>query len=72
MLKLIEIEAFYGNIQALKKKVAGDAMYEELKDPRFAPPVLLRKKVAAGQFGRKSRKGFYDYGTSPHSSGEAA
>ena len=49
-----------------------DAMYEDLKDPHFAPPVLLRKKVAAGQFGRKSRKGFYDYGTSPHSSGEAA
>ena len=49
-----------------------NAMYEDLKDPRFAPPVLLRKKVAAGQFGRKSRKGFYDYGTSPHSSGDAA
>lgn len=38
-----------------------DAMYEEMKDPRFAPPVLLKKMVTAGQYGRKSRKGFYDY-----------
>ncbi len=38
-----------------------NAMYEELKDPRFAPPVLLRKMVAAGHFGRKSSKGFYHY-----------
>ena len=45
------------------------AMYEDLKDPRFAPPILLRKMVAAGQFGRKSRKGFYDYGTSPDNLG---
>ena len=38
-----------------------NAMYEEMKDPRFAPPVLLKKMVTAGQYGRKSRKGFYDY-----------
>ena len=38
-----------------------NAMYEELKEPRFAPPVLLKKMVSAGQYGRKSRKGFYDY-----------
>jgi 3-hydroxybutyryl-CoA dehydrogenase len=39
----------------------GDAMFEEMKDPRVATPVLLRKMVAAGWYGRKSGKGFYDY-----------
>ncbi len=38
-----------------------DAMYEELKDPIYAPPSLMRKMVAAGWLGRKTGKGFYDY-----------
>lgn len=29
---------------------------------RFAPPQLLRDKVAAGELGRKTGRGFYDYG----------
>ena len=37
--------------------------YEELKEPQYAPPVLLRKMVAAGWLGRKTGKGFYDYET---------
>ena len=37
------------------------AMYEELKDPKFAPPVLLKKMMIAGWLGRKSGKGFYEY-----------
>ena len=36
-------------------------MYEDLKESRYAAPVLLKKMVAAGQLGRKSNKGFYDY-----------
>ncbi|MFC1924319.1 3-hydroxyacyl-CoA dehydrogenase family protein [Chloroflexota bacterium] len=36
-------------------------MYEEFKDPIYAPPPLLKKMVTAGHLGRKSGKGFYDY-----------
>ena len=38
-----------------------NAMFEEFKEPRFAPPPLLRKMVTAGRMGRKTGKGFYDY-----------
>jgi 3-hydroxyacyl-CoA dehydrogenase len=40
---------------------AADAIYEEYKDPLYAPPPLLRRMVQSGQYGRKSGKGFYDY-----------
>jgi 3-hydroxybutyryl-CoA dehydrogenase len=40
---------------------AANAMYEELKDPQYAPPPLMRKMVAAGWLGRKTGKGFYEY-----------
>ncbi len=33
---------------------------EELGD-RFTPPQILRDKVAVGELGHKSGKGFYDY-----------
>lgn len=38
-----------------------NAMYDDLKDPSFAPPILLKKMVAAGHLGRKSGRGFYQY-----------
>ncbi|RJQ40569.1 MAG: 3-hydroxybutyryl-CoA dehydrogenase [Dehalococcoidia bacterium] len=38
-----------------------NALYDDLKDPKFAPPTLLKKMVAAGWLGRKSGKGFYQY-----------
>jgi len=38
-----------------------DALYEEFKDPNYATVPLLRRMVSAGQLGRKSGKGFYDY-----------
>lgn len=37
------------------------AIYEEFKDPRFAPPPLLKQMVTTGWLGRKSGKGFYEY-----------
>lgn len=39
-----------------------DIMYDEFKDPRYAAPPLLRKMVASGMMGRKSGRGFYEYG----------
>jgi 3-hydroxybutyryl-CoA dehydrogenase len=40
---------------------AMSAMYEETKDPRWYPPMILRRKVKAGQLGRKTGKGWYEY-----------
>jgi len=37
------------------------AMYHETGDPRWYPPLLLRRKVKAGHLGRKSGKGWYEY-----------
>ena len=39
-----------------------DEMFKELKDSRYAAPALLRRMVTAGYMGRKSGKGFYEYG----------
>jgi 3-hydroxybutyryl-CoA dehydrogenase len=39
------------------------AIYEDTADPRFFPPPLLRRMVEAGLRGRKSGRGFYDYGS---------
>ncbi len=37
------------------------SMYRETGDPRFYPPLLLRRKVKAGHLGRKTGKGWYTY-----------
>jgi len=42
-------------------KFVSDALYEQLKDPRYITPTLVVKMVAAGWLGRKTGKGFYDY-----------
>lgn len=38
-----------------------DVMFAEYAERRFAAPPTLRKMVAAGWYGKKSGKGFYDY-----------
>lgn len=40
-----------------------DVMYEATKEPSSAPPALLQQMVAAGRLGRKTGRGFYDYGS---------
>ncbi len=39
-------------------------MFEEFRQPQFAPPPLLKRMVLAGYTGRKSGRGFYDYSKS--------
>ena len=36
-------------------------MFEEFKEPAYAPPPLLKRMVLAGRLGRKSGQGFYTY-----------
>ncbi len=38
-----------------------DALYDEFREPNYSAVPLLRRMVAAEQFGRKSGQGFYDY-----------
>lgn len=38
-----------------------EVLYEEFKEPLFAPPAILKRMVSAGWLGRKSGKGFYNY-----------
>jgi 3-hydroxybutyryl-CoA dehydrogenase len=45
------------------------SLYEEFKEPLYAPPPLLSRMCEAGLLGRKTGRGFYRYdeGTSQHS-----
>ncbi len=38
-----------------------EVMFEEFREPRYAPPPLLKRMVMAGHLGRKSGRGFYRY-----------
>jgi 3-hydroxybutyryl-CoA dehydrogenase len=42
-----------------------DIMLEAYQEDRYNAPPLLRRMVAAGNHGRKSGKGFYDYSVEP-------
>jgi 3-hydroxybutyryl-CoA dehydrogenase len=39
-----------------------ESLYTEFKEPLYAAPPLLSRMVEAGLLGRKSGRGFYDYG----------
>jgi 3-hydroxybutyryl-CoA dehydrogenase len=39
------------------------SLYEEFKEPLYAPPPLLSRMVEAGLLGRKTGRGFYEYGS---------
>jgi 3-hydroxybutyryl-CoA dehydrogenase len=39
-----------------------EIMFDEYREKRFAPPPLLKQMVQAGRLGKKSGRGFYDYG----------
>jgi 3-hydroxybutyryl-CoA dehydrogenase len=41
-----------------------EIMFQEYREKRFAPPPLLKRLVLAGRYGRKSGRGFYEYGGS--------
>ena len=41
----------------------GEALYEEYREPLYAPPPLLRRMVESGLLGRKSGRGFFTYRT---------
>ena len=36
-------------------------MFDEFREPAYAPPPLLKRMVVAGRLGRKSGRGFYTY-----------
>ncbi len=43
-----------------------ESLFEEYREPRYAPPPLLRRMVDANMLGRKTGRGFYDYERRPH------
>jgi 3-hydroxybutyryl-CoA dehydrogenase len=42
-----------------------DSLYDEFKQPEYAPPPLLKRMLASGRLGRKSGLGFYEYASGP-------
>ena len=53
LIDMIGLDIHRAKMQTLRK---------ELDDPRYAHPPLLDRMIDAGNLGRKSGKGFYDYG----------
>jgi 3-hydroxybutyryl-CoA dehydrogenase len=59
---------FLGDYVGLDTTLAiANIMFDEFREPRFAPPPLLKRMVLAGRHGRKTGRGFYDWSTNPPS-----
>jgi len=43
---------------------AGNVMFEEYRESRYAPPPILKKMVTMGYLGLKTKRGFYDWSES--------
>jgi 3-hydroxybutyryl-CoA dehydrogenase len=43
-------------------QAVAESMYSEFKEPLYASPAMLSRMVEAGLLGRKTGRGFYDYG----------
>ncbi|CCJ33647.1 3-hydroxybutyryl-CoA dehydrogenase [Caloramator australicus RC3] len=54
----LELSDFIGNDIVL---AIMEYLYEETKDAKYRPHIMLKKMVRAGYLGRKTGKGFYDY-----------
>ena len=39
----------------------GDSLFDELGEPRFKPPGLVRRMSSLGTLGRKTGSGFFSY-----------
>jgi 3-hydroxybutyryl-CoA dehydrogenase len=42
-------------------QAVAESLYEEFKEPLYAPPPMLSRMVEAGLLGRKSGRGFFEY-----------
>lgn len=42
-------------------QAVAESLYQEFKEPLYAPPPMLSRMVEAGLLGRKTGRGFYDY-----------
>ncbi len=49
----------YVGLDTLQK--VAEIMWAAYREPRYAPPPLLSRLVAAGMLGKKNGRGFYDY-----------
>jgi len=42
-------------------EAVGRSMFEEFREPLYAPPPILLRMVEGGLLGRKTGRGFFEY-----------